>query len=112
MIAASILCFTLAAILGAMMLRYLLRNKHIPKGLAVLHGFFAVAGLLLLIIYNIIAVRESWLPILVFAIAALGGLALLHRDLTSKAPKWLGVAHGLMAVTGFLLLLGFAYSNP
>ena len=52
MILAAIIFFALAAVLGVIMLSYLLRDKHIPKGLAVLHGPLAVVGLVLLIIYT------------------------------------------------------------
>jgi hypothetical protein len=111
MIIASIIFFALAALLGVTMLTYLLKDKHIPKGLAVLHAPLAVTGLLLLVIYSLCADKGAWTSITFFVVAAIGGLILLHRDLVAKAPKWLGVVHGLAAVAGFLLLLGFAYSN-
>jgi hypothetical protein len=45
-----------------------------------------------------------------FVIAALGGFIMLARDLGNKPiPKWLAVGHGLLAVTGFILLLVFAF---
>jgi hypothetical protein len=111
MIIAAIIFFALAAVLGVVMLIYLLRGKHIPKGLAVLHGPLAVVGLVLLIIYSFRATQGAWWPIGIFAVAAVGGLLLIHRDLTARAPKWLGLVHGLVAVAGFLVLLAFAYQH-
>ena len=93
------------------MLGYLLKGKHIPKGLAVLHGPLAVVGLVLLIIYSLCTAQGAWIPIGIFVAAALGGFLLIHKDLTGKAPKWLGLAHGLVAVAGFLMLLAFAYRH-
>jgi hypothetical protein len=93
------------------MLSYLLRDKHIPKGLAILHGLLAVVGLVLLVIYSLRAIEGAWISIGIFAVAAMGGLLLIHRDLTGKAPKWLGLVHGLVAVSGFLILLVFAYHH-
>jgi len=109
MIAAAILFFALAALIGATMLGYLLKGKHIPKGLAMLHGPLAVVGLVLLVVYSLLAPQGAWIPIAIFIAAALGGLLLFFKDLTGKAPKWLGVVHGVVAVAGFLMLLLFAY---
>jgi hypothetical protein len=47
-----------------------------------------------------------------FVIAALGGFIMMARDVTGKSiPKWLAVVHGLLAVTGFVLLLVFAFNG-
>src|SRR5436305_1493526 len=88
MIAAAILLFSLAAVLGLIMLGYLLTGRHIPKGLAFLHGPLAVAGVVTLLIYSICAAHGAWTVIGVFLAAALGGLLLLYKDLSGKAPKW------------------------
>ena len=111
MIAATILLFALAAMLGVIMLGYLLTDRHIPKGLAFVHGPLAVAGVVTLLIYSICAAHGAWTIIGVFLAAALGGLLLLYKDLSGKAPKWLGVVHGLVAVAGFILLLIFAFHH-
>jgi hypothetical protein len=111
MIFASIVFFALAAVFGVIMLSYLLTGKNIPKGLAIIHGPLAVIGLVLLIIYSLKSSEGAWLPVGIFAVAAVGGLILFHQDLTAKAPKWLGVVHGLAAVTGFVTLLVFAYQH-
>jgi hypothetical protein len=111
MILSSIIFFSLAAVLGIIMLSYLLTGKNIPKGIAIAHGPLAVVGLVLLIVYSLQSTEGAWVPIGFFSVAAMGGLVLFHRDLTAKAPKWLGVLHGFLAVTGFIFLLVFAYQH-
>ncbi len=111
MIYTSIAFFALAAILGMVLLSYIFREKGTPKAAVITHGLFAVIGLFLLIFYvvNNPGPVES---ILLFVIAALGGVVMLVRDLSGKKiPKWLGVVHGLIAVCGFVFLLVFAFSK-
>ena len=104
--------FALAAIFGLTLLTYVLKNKETPKGIMIVHGLFAAVGLVLLFSYifgNKPGPMESGI---LFVIAALGGFILLARDLTGKAiPKWLAVAHGLIAVSGFILLLIFTINK-
>lgn len=111
MIYTAIALFALAAILGMVLLTFVLQGKETPKGVVFTHGPLAAAGLVLLIIY---AFQQSPGPveaIVLFAIAATGGIILVVRDLSGKAiPKWLAVIHGLTAVTGFVFLLVFAFS--
>lgn len=93
------------------LLSYVLREKETPKGAVITHGLFAVVGLILLILYavNQPGPIES---IVLFVIAALGGVVMLVRDLSGKKiPKWLGVLHGLLAVSGFIFLLVFAFTK-
>src|SRR5215212_9378700 len=45
--------FALAAILGAILLSYILQGKETPKGIAILHGLFAATGLVLIIYYAV-----------------------------------------------------------
>lgn len=106
MIISAIAVFALAAILGMVLLSYVLNNKETPKGVAFIHGPFAAAGLVLLIIY---AFKNSPAPvesIVIFTIAALGGMILITRDLIGKSiPKWFAVLHGSLAVVGFIFLI-------
>ena len=110
MIYTAITLFALSAILGMVLLTFVLQGKETPKGIVFSHGPLAVAGLILLIIY---AFKESPGPIeaiILFIIAAAGGLIMVFKDLTGKSvPKWLAVIHGLIAVTGFIFLLAFAF---
>lgn len=110
MIYTAIAFFALAAILGMVLLTFVLQGKETPKGVVFSHGPLAVIGLVLIIIY---AFREGPGPIeaiVLFIIAAAGGLMMIVRDLSGKpVPKWLAIAHGLIAVTGFIFLLVFAF---
>lgn len=48
--------------------------------------------------------------ILGFVVAALGGFVMFGREISEKTiSKWLAVVHGLIAVTGFVLLLIAAF---
>lgn len=111
MIYTAIAFFALAAILGMVLLSFVLKGKETPKGIVFTHGPLAAIGLVLLIIYalNHPGPVES---IVLFIIAALGGVVLVIRDLSRKpVPKWLAVVHGLAAVSGFIFLLVFAFTK-
>ena len=108
MVQAAIVLIAIAATLGAIMLYYLLTGRHIPKGLAFVHGPLAIAGLVVLICYAVITTHhhKHYESIVLFSIAAVGGLVLFYKDITGKRiPKWLAVLHALLAITGFLFLL-------
>ncbi len=112
MIYTAIALFSLAALLGMFLLGFVLKGKETPKAVVFTHGPLAAAGLILLIVY---AFSESPGPlesIILFTIAALGGFVMLYRDITGKGiPKWLAIAHGLLAVSGFVFLLIFAFNG-
>lgn len=106
-----IVVFLIAAILGMLLISYLLRNKNTPKGLAIIHGSIAAFGILLLICYLLFYSTSPYLSLIFFIIAAIGGFTLMYRDITGKTlPKWLAIGHGTIAVIGFLLLLLVAFS--
>lgn len=107
---AAIAILGMTAIIGMYLLSLVLRSKTTPTGIAVLHGLLAVTAVILLIVYcvrNTTGPRES---IIVFLIAATGGIIMGYRDITGKSvPKWLAIVHGLIAIVGFILLLCFAF---
>lgn len=110
MIIAAIGFFSLAAILGMILLAFVLRNKNTPKACLFTHGLMAATGLLLLVIYAFKSSPRPIESIVLFLIAATGGFVLGIRDLTNrKVPKWLAIGHGLTALTGFVFLLIFAF---
>ena len=112
MIITSIAFFALAAILGMFLLSFVLKGKETPKAVVFTHGPLAVIGVVLLIVYAFERPPGPMESIIIFLIAAAGGLMMIARDLTGKAiPKWLAVLHGLLAVSGFILLLVFAFKN-
>ena len=103
--------FALGAILGMYLLALVLQKKETPKFVAFIHGAFVAAALILLIVYSSQhpGLTES---IVLFVVAALGGLVLIVRDLTNKPlPKWLAIGHGLIAVVGFVFLLVSAFAK-
>ena len=112
MLYTTIALFALAAILGMILLSYVLRSKETPTGLMIGHGLFAVAGLVLLLNYTFTNTPGPMESTILFLIAALGGIIVMIRDVTKKPiPKWLAVVHGLVAVTGFIFLLVFTFAQ-
>lgn len=112
MVWAAIGFFALAAILGMILISYVLQNKETPKGLAFTHGPLGAIGIVLLIIYVIYHSPGPIESIVLFVLAAFMGFILIFRDLTGRSiPKWLALLHGLTAVTGFIFLLIFALGH-
>lgn len=106
----AIAIFGLTAILGMYLLSLVLRTKSTPKGVAIIHGLLAVIALVLVIVYCVGNPAGPAASLIVFIIAALGGLVLGYRDFTGKSvPKWLALLHGSAAIIGFVLLLWFAF---
>ncbi len=104
--------FAIAAILGMVLITHVLSNKTPPRGVLVFHGLFAGTGILLLLIYMNGNAPGPMEAAILFVVAALGGFIMLARDLRNKPiPKWLAVAHGLLAATAFTFLLIFAFGK-
>jgi hypothetical protein len=112
MLLTSIILFAFAAIVGVTILFPLLTGKPVSRSLAVLHGIFAASALILLIIFSFNHSGDYPLTsIILFTIAAIGGLFLFVRDLNSKpGPKGLAFVHAAVAVISFLILLVFTFS--
>lgn len=110
MLIIAILLFTLAALLGIYLLSFILQNKNTPKGVAFTHGPLAALGLIILIVYAIMYKPAPYVSIIIFILAALGGIMLIYRDITGKTlPKWMAVGHGLVAIVGFIFLISFTF---
>jgi len=110
MISAAIGFFALSAVLGMILLSFVLRGKHTPKAIVFTHGPLAVIGLVLLIIYTIGHKPAPIESLVLFIIAATGGIILVARDMMMKTiPKWLAIVHGLIAIAGFIWLLVFRF---
>lgn len=102
--------FSLAAILGMILISFVLRNKETPKAVAFIHGPLGAIGIILLIVYAFYHSPSPIESIVLFVLAAFMGFILIFRDLTGRSiPKWLAVLHGLTAITGFLFLLFFIF---
>jgi hypothetical protein len=105
MIYTIIALFSLAALLGMILLSYVFRDKETPKGFVFTHGPIAAIALVLLIIYSF-QTPGLLACIILFVMAAGGGLVLVYHDIKGmKIPKWLAIFHGLIAVSGFTYLL-------
>jgi hypothetical protein len=103
--------FAIAALGGLYLLSHVLRDKETPKLVTLLHGLFAVAGVVLLIM-GVMKGHGPVVPLAIFVVAALGGLTVVYFDLTGKKiPKWLAMMHGVIAVIGFVALLLFAFGG-
>lgn len=107
MLLTTVILFALAAVLGAVLINKVLKDKETPKAVVYSHGAAAATALVLLIIaYTNQGDSMLMISILIFVVAALGGFVMFSRDITDKPiPKWLAVIHAVAAVTGFLLLL-------
>ena len=101
----------MGAIVGMYLLTLVLRKRETPNFVLFVHGVFVVTALILLITYA----REApgfLETIVIFILAAIGGLVMLVRDLSHKPfPRWLAVAHGLIAIIGFVFLLMNAFGT-
>lgn len=104
--------FSLTAILGMLLLSYVLTNKDTPKGISFIHGPLGAIGIIILLVYAFIHNHSPIVSLTLFILAALGGFMLIHRDITGKPlPYWLAIGHGLTALTGFIFLLIFTFMN-
>ena len=103
--AAAAILIGMGVIIGSVMASYGFQKKHIPKGLAIAHGAFVGIGLIVLVIYALTtpAQHKHWDSIIIFTIAASGGIYLFIRDLKKHYFKrWILVVH---ASIGFLGLV-------
>lgn len=108
MLYAAVIFILLAALLGLYLLSFLLQNKNTPKGIAFIHGPLAATGLIILIIYACLYKPAPLLSIVLFVLAALGGVMLISRDILGKSvPIWMALGHGLTALIGFGFLIYF-----
>jgi glucose uptake protein GlcU len=105
----AIVLFVIAAILGAIVLFHVLKNKNTPKPVVIIHGVLAAIGLLLVIYYAVVHAAHAPITSLVlFIIAAIGGFTLFGIDMAKrKLPKWLAVIHPIIAAAGLIALIVF-----
>jgi uncharacterized membrane protein HdeD (DUF308 family) len=70
------------------------------------HGFVAITGLLMLFSYAFNQQQEALQTIILFVLAAIGGLVSLALDLAGRfTPGWMAVLHVIVSVCGFILLV-------
>jgi hypothetical protein len=102
--------FALAAVMGLVIASAIFSKKpSTPKAAVAAHGILAASALVLLIYYGMNNDYPQ-LALILFVIAALGGLILFTNDMRKKpGPFALVVVHALVAVTAFVILLVFAF---
>lgn len=110
---ASILPFAVAAVAGLTMAVMHFKKRLPPRPvLAVLHGFFAASGLVVLLLAVVKAGVQGapTIALGLLVVAALGGFGLLSFHLRGRAlPSGLVVGHALLAVAGFVTLVAAEY---
>jgi hypothetical protein len=101
--------FAIAALGGIIMamIRFSGRD-YPPMWLAIIHGLFAAAGLvaLLVLVFGGAAATSVWIALLLFIVAAILGFVLFAYHLKSRPlPIPTMVIHALIAVVAFIILL-------
>jgi hypothetical protein len=108
MLTVALVLLATAALVGASLLVLALRGRHTPKGIALLHGVLAAAGIIVLAITWLVVGEAPRLALTLFVIAAGGGAVVLALDLRrGGVPKPLAVGHGLIALAALALLVRF-----
>jgi hypothetical protein len=115
MMTLAVLLFVLAAVGGVTMAVMHFRGQTPPpKPLAMLHGAAAVLGILVLFLVLWPAfVGGPAVALVMFALAAIGGVALVlgfHRR-NKPLPSPLVLGHGALAVLALLILLSTAFAK-
>lgn len=110
MLILAIALFTIAAALGFYLISFLLQDKEMPKGIALVHGPVAAIGLILLIVYAFTQDPAPIVSLVLFILAAMGGTMLIYRDMTGQnVPKWMAIGHGFTALAGYVFLVVFTF---
>ena len=108
MLIGALVLLAAAALLGITLLTFVLRDRHTPKGVALLHGGFAALGIVALVVYWIVAPTAPRISLALFVLAAAGGAVLIVLDLRrGKVPKALALGHGVIALSALALLAAF-----
>ena len=115
MLKLAVLIFAIGALGGLVMANRIFRGQLAPWALSLLHAALGAAGLVLTAIVVLGGATDvaSIVPIalLILVVAALAGFYLASIHLRNTPPaKGAVVAHAGIAVVGFLLLAGGAFS--
>src|ERR1051326_6987568 len=107
MLTPALVLFVVAALLGLAVAVTILKKKETSKPVAVLHGLFGAAGLVLLLLHAMKNPdRLLTAAIVILVVAALGGALLFVNDVRKKpGPVALLVIHALAAVAAVGLVL-------
>lgn len=108
MLITAIILFLVAAVFGLIVLTSILKNQPTPKPVVFTHGPIAAIALIIVIIYSVMGHMEPLLitSIVLFVLAALGGLTLFTIDIAGKPiPKLIAVIHPIVAVIALITLI-------
>jgi len=116
MFTTAVLLIALGAVVGLYMAIQHFKGRTPPKaGVAILHGLLAVSGVIVLLlgVWEIgFGTAHTW-ALLLFGLAALGGLYLVSHHMRQRPlPNGVIVIHGLVAAVAFLVLLTAVYLVP
>ncbi|HEX2960908.1 MAG: hypothetical protein ACM3UR_12390 [Bacteroidota bacterium] len=111
----AIVLFAIGALFGLHVLTHILKTEPSPKASVILHGLFAAAALVILIV-TIANGRAAGLTIaslVLFIIAALGGFIMFYMDMGKKRlpPKALAIIHPLLAAAGLVILIIYTFGR-
>jgi hypothetical protein len=106
------LVFLFAAATGAAILRGFLKRRRVALGGALVHGAFAITGLVLLTVSLAVATGDrpgpGWwgqIALIIFVIVAIGGGAMVYFHVWHrKLPLWLAFSHAGGAIVAVGLL--------
>jgi hypothetical protein len=108
MITSAIVLFVIAALGGIALAAKSFRGQTIPWFIAIAHGVFAAAGLVVLAmaVLQHLGGDLAATALIVLLVAALGGFSLLSFHMRNKNhPRAVVVIHALVAVAGVVILL-------
>ena len=107
----ALIVFAIGAVGGLVLANNVLRGKLAPWAVSVIHALLGATGLVLVLVALINgAASLVRIAFIILVVAALGGFYLASLHLRKQiAPKAVVIIHALVAVTGFLLLLGTAF---
>jgi hypothetical protein len=109
----AVLVFAIAAVGGLVLATWVLRGRLAPWALSLLHAALGATGLVLtaLVVFGAGAAGHAGIALLLLVIAALGGFFLASFHVRRQpGPKAVVVIHAGVAVLGFVLLAGTAFS--
>ncbi len=116
MLQTATILLAVTAVGGLLMAGIRFSRKHNPPAwLAMLHGLLAASGLTLLAyaVCTMAVPPMATLALGLFLLAAAGGavMSLAYKWRQRLLPAWLVVAHAIIAVTAFVLLLLAAFGT-
>lgn len=107
----ALIIFAVAAVGGIVLANNVLRGKLAPWAVSLLHALLGATGLVLVLIALLNGTSNPVrVAFVILVIAALGGFYLASLHLRKKiAPAAVVITHALIAIAGFLLLLGTVF---